>query len=434
MIAIAVILPILLGWGVMEVAGVFDETDTSDGADNGTDTPVEDEVNEISMGPAANDVTGTNQDDLIKTFRGNDTVSGGVGSDTIYGGIGKDVLNGGVGQDMIEGNWGDDEINGEVFADYLGGGDGEDTITGGYGDDVIVGNNGDDNIQGNIGKDVIYGGGGSDEISGGKGNDTLSGAFIELTPDASQEGYIDTTAEYLAAIAKANNALPSDATEEELLGTGFFDTLSPLNVAEADGSDTLYAGEGDDVLYIGATDVAKGGMGDDTFILTETVPDQQATVVDFSEGDKVEVYVPEGSDAPVLTIEVSGKDAILNSDGEPIGTFKDAADVLTLDHVTILGSTSTDTATTETDTTDTATTETDTTDTATTETDTTDTATTEIDTADTATTETDTTDTATTETETTDTTTAETDTADTETETTDPTTTETDAAEAVVTA
>ena len=348
MIAIAVILPILLGWGVLEVAGVFDETDTSDGADNGTDTPVEDEVNEISMGPGANNVTGTNADDLIKTFRANDTVSGGVGSDTIYGGVGKDVLNGGVGIDLIEGGYGDDEINGEVFADFLGGGDGDDTITGGYGNDFIFGNNGDDIIAGNVDNDIVFGGGGNDEISGGKGDDILSGAFLATEPLDDEGGFVDTTAEVFLAIAKARLAYP-DATADELLMTEYFDDVADLQLAEDDGADTLFAGEGNDTLYVGATDWAKGGMGNDTFILTEADPDAQATVADFTEEDTVQVYVPQGVSNPELTIETSGSDAILNADGQPIGTFIGAAGVLTLEQVSIFGSTATDTTTTETD-------------------------------------------------------------------------------------
>ena len=90
-------------------------------------------------------------------------------------------------------------------------------------------------------------------------------------------------------------------------------------------------------------------MGNDTFILTEADPDAQATVADFTEEDTVQVYVPRGVSNPELTIETSGSDAILNADGQPIGTFIGAAGVLTLEQVSIFGSTATDTTTTETD-------------------------------------------------------------------------------------
>ncbi|MGH6910992.1 MAG: calcium-binding protein, partial [Phenylobacterium sp.] len=46
-------------------------------------------------------VTGGNFDDLLRSYGGADTLSGGLGADTLDGGAGDDVINGGAGHDVI---------------------------------------------------------------------------------------------------------------------------------------------------------------------------------------------------------------------------------------------------------------------------------------------------------------------------------------------
>ncbi len=336
MIAVAVLLPILLGWGVLELTGVFDDGTNP----NGDDDPIVDDVNEINAFGQDNDILGTKGNDLIHTGAGDDTVSSGMGSDTINGGIGNDFLNGGVGQDLIEGGFGKDTISGASFADTLGGGGQSDFITGGDGDDRIFGNDGNDSLDGNRDNDIIYGGGGADIVAGGKGDDILDGSnpFDTYITNPETGAPLDVSVEFMNALAaaEADNADNPDITLDELLASPRFDGIEPLKDAQLDGADTLYGGEGNDTLYVGGLDVAKGGLGDDIFIFDELANGEAGTVVDFKVGDTVQITVPEGSADPVVEIRIDGDDALLVADDNVVGTFTGAASVLTLEMVALL--------------------------------------------------------------------------------------------------
>ncbi len=135
-------------------------------------------------------LNGTNRNDIILAFEGNDKVEpsngddcviGGPGADTIQsnngndvydGGEGNDILNGGNGTDIVLGGGGDDIIEGGNQNDRLFGGDGNDKITGGNGNDYIEGNGGNDDLTGGTGNDTLLGGDGIDKVTGGAQTDT----------------------------------------------------------------------------------------------------------------------------------------------------------------------------------------------------------------------------------------------------------------------
>ena len=98
-------------------------------------------------------ITGTNDLDII---------NGMLGADTIDGGGGTDSINGGKGSDEIDGGAGDDAIFGNNDNDTLTGGEGNDNIRGGKENDVLIGGNGDDILSGDRGQDILTGGGGND--------------------------------------------------------------------------------------------------------------------------------------------------------------------------------------------------------------------------------------------------------------------------------
>jgi Ca2+-binding RTX toxin-like protein len=138
----------------------------------------------IADGPAGSE---------IRTFAGNDKVSGRGGDDCIFGGTGDDALsgNGGddrvsagtaddrvfgrAGDDAISGNAGSDRVLGGLGADRVFGRKDDDRVAGGPGDDLVHGNPGDDGASGNAGDDVVRGGPGDDRIFGRAGDDRLSG-------------------------------------------------------------------------------------------------------------------------------------------------------------------------------------------------------------------------------------------------------------------
>ncbi len=137
----------------------------------------------------SNDITGTDDDDVICGNQYKNTINAGDGDDTVYAGAGNDKIGGGAGTDTIYGEDGDDHIDAHLDGNLSGttddiiyGGDGDDTIWatagantihGGDGADYIRGAGGDDTINGDAGRDVLYGGDGNDTLNGGDGGDVF---------------------------------------------------------------------------------------------------------------------------------------------------------------------------------------------------------------------------------------------------------------------
>lgn len=141
-------------------------------------------IEELFTGTGADDVTGNNADNLIRTFAGDDTISSGGGKDRVFGGNGNDIIRGNGGHDKLFGGSGRDELFGGNGRDILRGGSGNDTLEGGKhndklfgggGRDILRGDAGNDRLVGNNGNDKLFGGGGRDNLIGGNGNDVLNG-------------------------------------------------------------------------------------------------------------------------------------------------------------------------------------------------------------------------------------------------------------------
>jgi glycerophosphoryl diester phosphodiesterase len=86
----------------------------------------------------ANTLIGTNNQDLIRGYAGDDRISGKASSDLLAGGLGNDQMDGGQGQDLLFGGKGNDTLNGGAGDDILIGGLGADTLIGGPGQDRFV--------------------------------------------------------------------------------------------------------------------------------------------------------------------------------------------------------------------------------------------------------------------------------------------------------
>ncbi|MFO0291605.1 MAG: calcium-binding protein [bacterium] len=170
------------------------------------------------------DVSGTNQDDLIKGDSQNNLLRGNGGNDTFFGTTGNDILEGGTGNDtadyrglgtaitvkptgIVEKRLAgvDDTISMEtIIADPLVGGNTIDSSTASLGAslsinlstgaasvfgpfptinrtflnfDDVIGTSGNDTITGDFQANILNGGGGNDLISASGGNDTLVGGF-----------------------------------------------------------------------------------------------------------------------------------------------------------------------------------------------------------------------------------------------------------------
>lgn len=224
---------LLVLFGFAAIAGIF----AVDGPD---DTAEVEEAEETII------TIGTDDNDIINAAAGNDSIDGGDGLDLITGGDGDDTLNGGDGidtliggdgADVLLGGDGDDDLWGSAGADSIDGGTGDDTLIAGPGADTLLGGSGDDSIEGNRGADVLYGGAGDDVLDG-----ITIGSDFAIYPD----GYIPAR-EYNVNV------------DIEAISFGDYSDMER-------GADTLYGGDGDDILYLGDSDVGFGGAGADTFV------------------------------------------------------------------------------------------------------------------------------------------------------------------------
>ena len=117
-------------------------------------------------------------DDQLLGRGGADELDGGAGSDTaLYtgsvDGVTVDLITGtGIGGDAqgdtlanienVTGSDQDDVLSGNTGANVLAGGAGQDTLAGGGGDDSLLGDAGDDRLEGGVGADTLTGGTGTD--------------------------------------------------------------------------------------------------------------------------------------------------------------------------------------------------------------------------------------------------------------------------------
>jgi Ca2+-binding RTX toxin-like protein len=218
----------------------------------------------INQAPGA-DVVGTAGNDVLSgTFR-NERLLGGMGNDILRGSAGADVMDGGgnnwPGHDLVDysasaaavtlnlatgtGSGGDAEgdflnqiegVIGTVWDDIVTGHLGGDLLYGGLGVDTLNGNSGDDRIFGEAGNDVIDGNENNDWLSGGAGQDVIHGGA----------------------------GLGADILFSNLQSAGYtgrFRSYAPsdLDLDRGAEADQLFAGDGEDVLFIGYNDSANGG-------------------------------------------------------------------------------------------------------------------------------------------------------------------------------
>jgi Ca2+-binding RTX toxin-like protein len=241
-------------------------------------------------------LTGTNDDDVLEGDNGANVLNGHGGNDILRGDAGNDIINGGDGNDILIGGAGADTLNGGFG---VTGGDGIDTAsyadsasavfvnlaTGiGHGGDAegdrlslidnLIGSQFNDTLIGDANANRLDGGAGADILDGGPGNDTVgySGSAAAVSVDLT------------TGIATGGDAQGDTLLEiENLVGSRFNDTLRGN-----DGSNVIDGGSGADKLT--------GGAGADTFVWhstadTGTTPATADTVTDFNlaEGDKLDL-------------------------------------------------------------------------------------------------------------------------------------------------
>ena len=206
----------------------------------------------------ADEIIGSNVNDVISGLAGNDRIQGNDGDDSINGGAGNDSLFGTAGADSINGGQGLDSIDGGLGQDTLSGGADKDVLIGADNNDLLLGGDGDDELQGNEGEDILKGGAGADFLFGQEDDDLLSGNEGD---DQIQSG-------------RGNDSLQGNEGNDNLLGQL--------------GDDILDGGTGDDILV--------GGGGSDRFFFDRN--NGNDTINDFAVGeDKITVAARLGFDS-----------------------------------------------------------------------------------------------------------------------------------------
>jgi len=224
-------------------------------------------------------------DDLIIGLGGKNILSAGAGDDTIdgsgssslsgkfEGGLGADVIIGsgkfwtfayynnsteGIHIDLNTGVGKGGEAEGDTFIDVRG-------IYGSQYDDLIIGKlDAGNNLIGGNGNDTLIGGdsGGTDELRGGYGADVIDGGAGGISNRASYEG----SGEGVHVSLITNTGKFGSAEGDVLINIYDIEGSTKNDTFEGSHSaDNIYGGRGDDLIMAnGGNDLLSGGLGFDT--------------------------------------------------------------------------------------------------------------------------------------------------------------------------
>lgn len=238
-------------------------------------------IQEIDLADVQN-ITGSNDNDILSGDGANNSLFGLDGDDVLAGRGGTDFIDGGAGNDTnsfagiglgvtatLNADGTGTAEYGQVVEEFAGienliGTDNNDTlIATGAAPNVISGGDGDD---------FIAGGGGTDVLDGGEGNDTNS--FQGIGPDVvanlgnGTASYQTPNGTVFEAFTNFENLDGSDS-DDILIGNGEANVLTGNDGNDelfgGGGNDDLSGGDGDDLIAGGGgSDVIDGGAGNDT--------------------------------------------------------------------------------------------------------------------------------------------------------------------------
>lgn len=275
---------------VISIADTYNGTVTGLGAAN---NDVLANIENISTGSGADDVTGSSAANTIRTDGGADTIHGGGGNDMIYAGGGADKMWGEAGSD----NYYVDNA-GDVVTEA--GGQGTDTVyttitytlTANVEKLVLqsgaidgTGNALANTIIGSAAANTLDGGAGADTLIGGAGNDVYivdnsSDSVTELASEGTDR--IEASISITALAANVENLTLTNSADIDGAGNGLANVINgnggDNSLSGGNGNDTLNGKVGVDVLSGGGgadrlvggvgNDTLTGGAGDDTFVFS----------------------------------------------------------------------------------------------------------------------------------------------------------------------
>lgn len=192
----------------------------------------------------------------------------------------------------FDGGDGADEITGTDLLDEIRSGGGDDVIDGRAGDDTIVAGTGDDQGTGGDGDDLIYGGAGNDTFIGGSGDDQifLGDGNDQSLPDAAS-GLMSDAGNDLVRGGDGDDEMVDLRGANTLYGDTGDDRLTAYDPDPLDeGSDLLFGGFGADLLAGDDGDTLSGGEGTDSFVVLADDPGgQPVTISDIDSAESLTV-------------------------------------------------------------------------------------------------------------------------------------------------
>ncbi|MEO1292605.1 MAG: M10 family metallopeptidase C-terminal domain-containing protein [Pseudomonadota bacterium] len=244
---------------------------------NGSDTFIS--IENLIGSAFADDLRGTEGDNVLSGGAGDDVIEGRAGADTLSGGEGTDTVayrssERGVVIDLGQqrawlGDAAGDTLSG--FENVIGSAR-ADRLTGSDGDNQLIGGGGGDTLSGGGGADRIRAGGGDDTVSGGAGVDVLNGGNGVDTLDFSQDSEGRVVLNFLRGWSRDTSGERDSVTNfENAIGTSagdfFLGGEGDNTFAGGGGADVLQGFWGDDTLNgEHGADTLRGGMGEDTLL------------------------------------------------------------------------------------------------------------------------------------------------------------------------
>ncbi|AXI45878.1 hypothetical protein C1J03_07455 [Sulfitobacter sp. SK012] len=261
-------------------------------------------------------ITATDGNDLIISFKGDDFIFAGEGDDLVIAGSGDDTVYGGGGNDTLIGGSGDDSLFGQE------------------GDDRLYGGSGNDDLSGGAGEDLVYGGSGFDTASFDGSifdyNIASDRKVTRITDDQGAQDYlVSIEAMYFGA---DNYTLYLDGRNNAVLFTGD-DAGSVTEDAETPATGTLTATDFDGtdgiVAAAGTTTYGSYSVGTDggwTYTLNDANATIDALNAGIAETDSFVVMAEDGTEQTV-TIGITGANDGATFGGDLSGAVTENEDV-----------------------------------------------------------------------------------------------------------
>ncbi len=221
-------------------------------------------IENVDSGDGNDSLIGNGQNNWLRTWRGNDTLDGGLGLDTLEGGTGNDsyVVNE-PGDSVVElPGGGIDTVTSSIsytlpsqLENLTLTGNAMIDGTGNPSDNLMVGNGEFNQLYADNGNDTLDGGGGADVLIGGLGNDLYIVDNMSDTVDETLGSGNDTVQ------SPVDYSLPDSV--EQLLLTGTTDISGTGNPSD----NTLIGNTGANTLIgLGGNDILDGNLGMDTLV------------------------------------------------------------------------------------------------------------------------------------------------------------------------